>query len=358
MAIRNTTCALLLAISAACAAQPPKSLMVDSTVGRYVGLPIHWGHLDAALLETSGRIRLFEQQEILRHQLLDEHFQPVSLSEARTQLQNELGPAYETAVMGPYVIATPIGQASRWESRFRTLLAGYTRYFETRGLKLRKPDFPLVVIVTPDRREFSKFASKESSGVALGANLAGMYVPRSNRCILFNLAVAGSTDWHATEATIVHEAVHQLAYNTGVHERLFSHPLWFVEGLATMFEVPAVYDDSAARAGTIDRIYLSRAAEVFNLVDHDSASLAQLLDDLISGDHLFRSHPREAYALAWAMTFYLSERMGKQYFDYISLQRQRGFEPYSSENRQLDFRRAFNSSPQQLAPHILQIIKQ
>ncbi len=340
-----------------CAAQPPRSLLVEITSGRFVGLPIHWGSQDAALLEPNGNIRIFEQHEVVQHQLLDEYFQPVSVNEARSKLQQELGSNYETVVTGPYILAAPLGQASRWESRFRTLLSGYVRYFETRGLTLRTPDFPLVVVVTPNREEFARFAHRETRGATLGDNLAGMYVPRTNRCILFNLPSGGSTNWQATEATIVHEAVHQLAYNTGVHERLFEHPLWFVEGLATMFEVPAVYDSTSTRAGTADRFYASRAAEVLKFIDGDPTQLGDLLNFLVANDHLFRSNPHEAYALSWAMTYYLSERMPKQYFEFIALQRQRGFEPYSPENRQLDFRRAFNSSPQQLAPQVLQLIK-
>ncbi|MFO0943546.1 MAG: DUF1570 domain-containing protein, partial [Pirellulales bacterium] len=268
---------LFILIASTCAAQPPRSLLVEITGGKFVGLPIHWGKVDAALLEPTGQIRIFEQNEVVQHQLLDEFFQPVNLSDARSKLQQELGSSYETSISAPYIIAAPVGQASRWESRFRTLLSGYVRYFETRGLSLRKPDFPLVIVVTPNRDEFSKFAHRETRGATLGDNLAGMYVPKTNRCILFNLPSGGTTNWQATEATIVHEAVHQLAYNTGVHERLFEHPLWFVEGLATMFEMPAVYDSSASRAGTIDRLYPSRAAEVIRLVDNDPAQLGDLV---------------------------------------------------------------------------------
>lgn len=355
--MRTASIVLLIFLANSADAQAPKSLLIEATAGRFVGLPIHWGSQDAALLEKSGRIQIFEQNEIRQHQLLDEPFQPVTLQEARARLQSELGANYETLMTGPYVIAAPKGEAARWENRFRTLYSGYVRYFETRGWQLRKPDFPLVVIVLPNRDEFARVASRETDGATLGNNLAGMYVPRTNRCLLFNMPAGNATNWQATEATIVHEAVHQLAYNSGLHERLFEHPLWMVEGLATMFEVPAVYDTNAARAGIENRFYASRASEVLQLVSNDPNELGDLFQELVADDHLFRSNPNEAYALAWAMTFYLSERMPKQYFQYMALQRQRGFEAYSAENRQLDFRQAFQSSPKQLAPQVLRILK-
>lgn len=338
------------------AAQGPQSLQIQASSGKFVGLPIHWSQLDAALLEPTGAIQLFEQTEIVTHEMLTTQFQPESLQQAKIRLQQELGPSYDTTIAGPYVIAAPSGQVARWESRFRSLLSGYTRYFETRGWPLRKPDFPLVVIVLPDRQQFDQLSALETGARNLGSNLAGVYVPRTNRCLLYNLISGGSTDWQATEATIVHEAVHQLAYNTGLHERLFEHPLWFVEGLATMFEAPGIYDSSSHSPSGDNRRLPTQAARVKQLVGDDSELLGQYMDQLVSSDQMFRSSPQDAYALAWAMTFYLSERMPRQYLNYIELQRQRGFHNYSTEDRQLDFRRAFQLAPQAVAGQILKTL--
>jgi hypothetical protein len=339
------------------AAQPPKSLLLEAEAGRFVGLPIHWSSVDAALLEPNGQIRVFEQRQIRQHQMLDVAFQPLAIQEIRSRLQAEMGSGYDTQVTGPYVIAAPKGSVSRWESRFRSLLSGYQRYFETRGWELRKPDFPLVVVVLPNQAEFARMASRETVGVKVGNNMAGMYLPGTNRCLLYHLPAGNSTNWQATESTIVHEAVHQLAYNTGVHERLFEHPLWMVEGLATMFEVAAVYDSNALRSDTRSRTHAEKATAVKQMVGDDSAELGSLFDGIVSSDHLFRSNPNDAYALAWALTFYLAERLPKQYFKYIELQRQRGFQAYSAADRNLDFRRAFDAAPNQLAVPVLRLLK-
>ncbi|MBX3421229.1 MAG: DUF1570 domain-containing protein [Pirellulaceae bacterium] len=338
-------------------AQPPRNLQVDSAKGRFVGLPIHWGRHDAALLQTSGRIELFEQAEIDQHQLLGEVFQPQSSQQAKLALQAELGPSFETLVAGPYVIGAPQNQARRWETRFRSLLAGYQRFFEVRGWPLRAPDFPLVVIVLPTRQEFVRWGSQEVGGRVINDNLVGMYVPRTNRCLLYNISIGNSpTNWEVTEATIVHEAIHQLAYNTGLHERLFAHPLWFVEGLATLFEVPAVYEVSLGQPSPKDRVHPEKYSHIKHLL-HDTDALAAGLESLIASDQMFQSDPQIAYALSWALNYYLIERLPQKYLELVDRQRQRGFHAYAEGDRQFDFRAAFETTPPQLALQIQQLLR-
>lgn len=347
---------LLVVDSSVCLAQPPKSMLVDVPAGRFVGLPIHWSSRDIALLEPSGQIQVFRTNEVAQHRILDDFFRPQSMQQASLELQAELGPDFETLVAGPYVIGAPKGESQRWESRFRALLAGYARYFEVRGWPIRPPDFPLIVIVLPSRDQFFSMGSKEIGGQKLASNLAGMYVPRTNRCLLYHLSHEESlTNWEATEATIVHEAVHQLAYNTGAHERLFEHPLWFVEGLATMFEVPAVYDSRVQTSNIETRMHLEKLAAIRDL-KLDATRLGAYLQSLVSDDDLFATEPELAYTLSWALTFYLVERMPLQYFELVTLQRSRGFQLYGPGDRQMDFRTAFQTTPEQLAPQVLQLL--
>src|SRR5213076_2929676 len=39
-------------------------------------------------------------------------------------------------------------------------------------------------------------------------------------------------------ATVVHEATHQIAFNSGLHTRQADNPLWLTEGMAMYFETP------------------------------------------------------------------------------------------------------------------------
>ena len=65
-----------------------------------------------------------------------------------------------------------------------------------------------------------------------------------------------------TVATIVHEATHQLAYNTGLQTRYAGNPMWVSEGIAVYFETP---DLDSARGwryiGAINRLHLNHFRE-------------------------------------------------------------------------------------------------
>lgn len=334
--------------------QNPRMLEVELRDSRIQGLPVHWGKYDAALLESDGKFHVFDLPDVRRHALLDIPFVPESLAHARASLQAELGGAYETMVAGPYVIAAPRGTVRRWQSRFTALLAGYQRYFEVRGWALRQSDFPLVIVVFATRAEFLGYCRTQTN--RLPAQAVGSYFAKSNRCVLYQIEGVGGTNWSETEATVVHEAVHQLAYNTGVHERLFENPTWFVEGLATMFEQSNVYDLRASSSTITSRIHSQKLAKLQPLL-RQPAQLETLVRGLIASDSLFSSDGATAYTVSWAMTFYLAERMPRQFQQFISLQSRRRFGSYSAGQRRQDFQTAFQSAPSMLVQQMTRLFE-
>ena len=334
--------------------RPPLLQVRTQSAEHYVGLPIHWSDFDAVLIETTGRMHHLSQSDIASHNLLERAFQPQSTIEASRLLQQELGTNFEVLIQGPYVIAAPKSRAARWRDRFQSLLAGYIRYFEVRGWPLRQPDFPLVVIVLPDRNAFQRYVARE--GIRLGSNVVGSYLPRSNRCVLYELDGAVGVDWSETEATIVHEAVHQLAFNTGVHERLAENPLWLVEGFATMFEQPAVYDTRVNHSNLESRMLTPKVHQIQPIL-REPGALETRLRSMIESDNFFQQEPLTSYAVAWALTFYLSERMPNEFADYLKLQRKRDFGNYSAASRAKDFRKAFQMDPASLALQIQRLLQ-
>ena len=342
-------CWLLLPACLADAQSPatnPPLLQLKTHSSELFGLPIQWSESEAVLLESSGRVRFVSQSDIASHQVLDRAFKPQSSLDASQALQRELGPNFEVLVQGPYVVAAPKGQATRWRDRFQALLAGYTRYFEVRGWPLRQPDFPLVAIVQPNRNAFNRFVANEAGRVP--NNVVGSYFPGSNRCVLYQLDNAVGVDWSETEATIVHEAVHQLAFNTGVHERLAENPLWLVEGLATMFEQPAVYDLRVNRSSVESRMLTSKLQQLQPIL-REPGALESRLASMIESDRIFQQDANDAYAIAWGLTFYLSERMPSEFANYLTLLRKRGFKAYSATARRSDFQKSFNSDSATIA---------
>lgn len=338
---------------AACAPAQTPEMQVRVQDGAVTGMPIHWDAASAVLLQSTGGMQVIEQADILSHAILKTEFRPQTMSQARSQLQSELGSDFETLVSGPYVIAAPRGTVKRWDERFSILYSGFTRYFSVRGWSLRQPDFPLRVIVLRSRSEFLQYCSNYSGNML--ANAVGSYFPRSNVCILYQLPGSSGTDWSETEATIVHEAVHQLAFNAGIHERLFSNPLWCVEGLATMFEEPSVYDHRVRSSSITTRISRRQVAVLSDVLT-DTESLETLLASLIASDDAFRSEASIAYAGAWALTFYLSERMPGEYQQLTELQRARGLGDYTASDRIADFQTAIGVSPAMLARHIQRLL--
>ena len=318
------------------------------------GLPIQWNKSEAVLLEPTGRMHYVSQSDIASHQVLDRSFRPQSPMEASQLLQKELGSNFEVLIHGPYVVAAPRSQAARWRDRFQALLAGYTRYFEVRGWPLRQPDFPLVVVVQPNRVSFQRYLSNEPTRPP--NNVVGSYFPGSNRCVLYQLDSALGIDWTETEATIVHEAVHQLAFNTGVHERLAENPLWLVEGFATMFEQPAVYDLRVTRSSAESRMLSSKVQQIQPML-RDPGALESRLSNIIESDGMFQQDAYAAYGLAWALTFYLSERMPNEFANYLTMQRTRGLRKYTESARKSDFQKAFQTDPTSLAVQIQRLLQ-
>src|SRR5262249_7000897 len=121
-----------------------------------------------------------------------------------------------------------------------------------------------------------------------------------------DLGYADEGAWGAIEAslkdTMIHEATHQAAFNTGLHSRIGETPKWVVEGLATVFEAPGIRN-SGASANPKMRINRERFVWFGNFVR--SRRKPQSLEAFLSGDDLFKSDALDAYSQAWALSFFL-----------------------------------------------------
>ena len=153
----------------------------------------------------------------------------------------------------------------------------YYRSMRRLGMSLPPPERKLLCVLLNDQARFAEFA-REHDGVH-ASWIAAYYSVRSNRIVLFNDTVpleapnpglvAGSSVAtlpaaptpsslqiaadearrnardHAryaehlaryATAKAVHEAVHLLAFNTGLQSRSVEYPFWLTEGLAMSFE--------------------------------------------------------------------------------------------------------------------------
>jgi hypothetical protein len=117
-----------------------------------------------------------------------------------------------------------------------------------------------------------------------------------------------------TVATIVHEATHQLAFNSGLQVRYADIPLWVSEGIAIYFETP---DLSSAKGwrniGGTNRVNLTNFRKF--LRTRPAGALVTLLSD----DKRFRdaSTAADAYAESWALVYFLLQTRKDDFVAYL-----------------------------------------
>jgi len=206
---------------------------------------------------------------------------------------------------------------------------GFHSFWKQRGLTLTEPDQPLVVIVLDNQKTFAKFSEDELGEAA--QSIIGYYSMHTNYVVMFDLTgnlssrgrPLGSSqinqlmargDFQWSLATIVHEATHQLAFNSGLQKRFADVPLWFSEGLAMYFETP----DMTSRRGWSG----IGAVSAVRLRQFQSGTLPTqqpFLPGLLTNDDPLRQGATalDGYAQAWAVTYFLQKRYAKEYASYL-----------------------------------------
>jgi hypothetical protein len=304
------------------------------------GKPLRWNKQQMFLLSRDGRLYEFNPKLARDAVKTGAQFASYSASEMKLSLEHEFGNRFEVSSIRHFVVVHPRGERDLWAGRFEELYDRFEHYFRVRGFQLEEPLFPLVAIVFRDQDEYLRNAA--AGGKPMHPNTLGHYDPLSNRVFLFDVTAENrNVDWSENASTIIHEATHQMAFNTGVHRRFAAGPRWLVEGLATMFEAKGVWNAHYDRTQA-DRINRDRLAGFHDYVAkrRQPGSLAMLL----TTDEAFRSDPDGAYAEAWALSFYLCETRPRQYAEYLERTADRElFSDYPAAERIADFQAVFGS---------------
>ena len=219
--------------------------------------------------------------------------------------------------------------------------------FRTRGLDVSEPEFPLVAIVFPDQARFVEYCKTERMPVQPG--LVGYYFPASNRVAMYQRPNSDDVD-----GTVIHEATHQIAFNTGVHSRLADHPKWVVEGLAMVFESEGVRSRQG-HSSSIDRV--NRERYLWFQEYRKSRRAENSLVTLVSENQSFDKSTLDAYSEAWALTFFLLETRPADYAKFLKiLAARKPLIPYNSESRLADFTAVFGKDLKELDTRFLRFI--
>lgn len=261
------------------------------------------------LLGDDGRIWTIQPGQIESKETDDTKLTPVNEATVQQRLLKEMPAGFEIHQTNHYLIChnTSVQYVTWVGSLFEQLYRGFNAYWKNQGLDLEEPRFPLVGLVFADRKSFEEYARPEV-GEAVGG-IIGYYNLETNRITTFNMP-----NPERNIATIIHEATHQLAYNTGLQQRFADNPMWVSEGLAVFFESP---DFSSSRGwrtiGRVNAVNLQRFKKY--LLTRPADSLSTLLSD----DKRFRNADSaiSAYSEAWALNYFLLKTKRKEYVAYL-----------------------------------------
>jgi hypothetical protein len=305
-----TVSALVLSITLLAA---PPTLELSVGKQKLVGRALSWSDDRIYLLAQDGRVWDFEPSAAKNARQSASPFRPLTKNELRAELSREFGAAFDVTSTGNYLVVHPAGQRDQWAERFEQLYRSFLHYFSVRGFQPRNPSFPLVAIVFARQEDYLRYAAAE--GQRISPQVVGYYSPQTNRIAMYDMTAGQkSADWTQNAETLIHEAAHQTAFNTGVHSRWSSPPRWVAEGLGTMFEAKGVWDSSrfASQPDRINR-YRLEAFQRYAAGRRKKGALAEM----VASDRFFQRDPDGAYAEAWAVTFYLAENEPRNYMAYL-----------------------------------------
>lgn len=323
------------------------------------------------LLDRGGQLHSVELKSVDSFRRVSPQFRGHSPAIVRSQLLKEFGTSYEVVGTRHYLVCAARGQANKYAELFEDVYRTFYRHFAIRGFTISEPEFPLVAVVLPDHSTFSKYCQQDNISASRG--LMGYYLQTSNRVALFDPAGASLTAatrsntrpaeraWASRSVqgdlqdTVIHEATHQVAFNTGLHSRLGENPKWIVEGLATVFESPGIRDRSSNRSveNRINPMRLQRFCE-YSAQRRKPKSLAAF----VSGDEMFQTATLDAYCEAWALTFYLVETRPRKYARLLKTVAARGpLARYQPDERLDDFKNAFGTDLGLLEANFLRYLK-
>lgn len=385
--------------------------VVEMTVGTatYEGRILAADKFTCWLAQQDGQVRRLSLGEVSSFRNRPGDFKPFTASQLRQTLREDLESgngrktAIEIEVIGSHVVAASPGRAHKYCQLLDATSRAFNGYTGRRSLPVKRIEFPLAAIIFPSWEQFRIYA--EADGVKPSSSLRGYYNPLTNRIALYDgtppstaLLAPGATagpdylsvkrlekpsqlaaPFHVEQSdatcpvsqvlgshfaalsgadltdTLVHEAIHQLAFNTGLHNRFGEEPRWLVEGFAMVLESESnLQDNRSENAG--DRVDLERYLTFQQSVSKRSKGA---LASLIGSEEMFLTNPLGAYAEAWALSFFLTETRSSRYADYLKrLARRDRLSAYSTADRIKDFQEAFGADVPSIDAQLVRYISE
>lgn len=320
------------------------------------------------LLGQNGRLWTVEKEQLVSREEAGEDFRPLTREALGEQLQSDFGPGFEVVTTKHYVLVASTGKPyAQWcAALFERLFTAFQNYWKQRGLELHEPEFPLIALIFRDEKQFAAFATKDAGPDA--ATAKGYYSIGTNCMVLYDLTATGGPAGTAADitrrlaaapyniATVVHEATHQIAFNSGLHTRYADNPLWLTEGMAMYFETPDLASKSGWKTvGAVNDLRLKQFLD-FAVKRRKPDSLTTLLQS----DARFTDPDQmgDAYAEAWALSYFLIKTKKDAYVAYLEKIAAKPRLVWDKpEERVKEFKAAFGDDLQQLDAELLKQVR-
>jgi hypothetical protein len=318
------------------------------------------------------RYRPLQPSEIVSREPLPQPPQEAGRDLGRRVLA-ELPAGFDLHVTKHYVLCFGTSREyAKWAAAvFERLHETFGNYWRRAGVDLHDTDDasrPLVVVIFADRHGYETHAARDVGSAA--DRVVGYYNLLTNRVVTYDLTAAdarpaggggggGRSGRRGLEflaqpesallvSTLVHEATHQMAFNSGMHRRLAPVPLWVSEGIATTFEPADLRHQSGWRGlGSINRPRLDRFRKAYH---------PGCLEAVVATDDAFRAADTaiDAYAMAWALAWFLMETRRDDFVGYLrGLAGREPLTEYPREERLRDFAAAFGGTPAEIEPALV-----
>ena len=284
------------------------------------------------LLTRDGVLWPLPKEEISARRKDDKPFKPFTKDELAKKLTGDL-PGFKIHQTKHYIFCynTSPGYAAWVGGLYERLNGAFYNYWKQLKVELHEPEFPLIALVFENQESYAQYSRKELGDAT--KSIIGYYSLQSNQVNMYDLtgveelrlkgdrnsaarinAILSQPGAERTVATIIHEATHQLAYNSGLESRFADNPFWVSEGIAIYFETPDLQSTKGwKKIGGVNRVNLFNFRKL--LRDRPEESLTTLLSD----DKRFRDPTlaADAYAEAWALNYFLLRTREAKYVDYV-----------------------------------------
>lgn len=318
--------------------------------------------------ERNGTLHQISSRLIKSRDDAETLFAPLTSSELAADLLAQVPAGFEITETEHYVLCS--NSATEYVEFCGKLLESvFAQYFRFMGelkIAVNTPVRKLPIVIFANPSDFQAFAKQRHPEISFDDTPGYFSVP-DNQTLLLDLTgdrsirSATSIRKRLAEkpfqvATVVHEAVHQLAFNSGLQVRMADNPLWLSEGLAMYFESGASRSSLLlSRPGIVN----PRHYPTFMKLVHDDR-ISGGLQSLIESDAAFQdaTETPAAYAKSWALTHYLlrEEKIGMQkYLQSIAMRKP--MVGLTAEQRTQEFQDAFGKLPDEMERGIVSYMK-